>query len=291
VHVLAARDGGRFVAVTSLSGLAGQRARALASADLDADGDTDLLLGDDEGLWVWSNEGAARFVRTAAYREALAGWTATPGRGVAVAAIHVADLDNDGLVDVVTQHFPASPPVFAGAAAAAAAGEDASPAVRRVEPLLPPPAATRLAVWHNEGDGRIADVTEKSGDVGAGFTAHGLGSWDLDGDGDLDLIGAGADSMLVVLRNDGGTVHRRLELELLDPARPARAYGARVELHAGHRAVMHEMRGTTAWLGVGDAAVAELVRIVWPDGAIQNHLDVPLPPDGRLRIEPLAAPP
>ncbi len=286
VHVLVARENAPFVALAMLSGLTGQRARALACADLDADGDMDLLLGDDEGLWVWSNEGAARFVRTAANREALSGWTTTRPRGVAVAAIHVADLDNDGLVDVVSQHFTPAPPVFAHDGAGTT-NEDASPASRRIEAMLPLPAASRLAVWHNEGNGLVADVTEKSGDVMGAVTVLGVGSGDFDADGDLDLVGAGADSILVVFWNEGGTVQRRLELELVDPARPAACFGARVEVHTGARAVVSEVHGTTAWLGVGEATQADLVRVVWPDGSFQNHLDVPLPTDGRLRVERL----
>ncbi len=285
VRVLMARGADTFVDMTPLSGLSGQRARAMAGADVDADGDDDVLLGDDEGLWLWRNEGASHFVRVAAYRDALATWTTGPERGVPVAAIHVADLDNDALVDVVTQHFPAMPAAFATLAAESPVStEDTAPNLRRLEPLLDVPATTRLALWHNEGDALFTDVTSRSlgGDGLAG--AASIASGDFDRDGDLDLVGAGADSTVLFWWNVGGTVGRSVEIELVDAARPATAVGAHVELYVGELGATCTLRGAVGWLGVGSAQTADVVRIVWPDGQVQNHLDVTLPERGRLRI-------
>jgi len=284
VRVLGARATGAFAEITMLTGLWGQRARAAACADMDADGDDDILLGDDEGLWLWRNEGAGHFERAAAYREVLAAWTTDPERGVPVAAIHVADLDNDGLVDVVTQHFPAAPPVLAVASATPAGGEDTAPHLRRMEPLLEVPGETQLALWHNEGDALLSDVTVRSGEEHGALGPAPLCSADFDGDGDLDLVGTTADSTLVFLWNVGGNVGRGLEIELEGVSRPSACFGVRVELYAGTQAASVVLRGPVGWLGIGTAREADAVRILWPDGSVQSHLDVALPERGRLHL-------
>ena len=249
VRVLGARDAGAFVEITLLTGLSGQRARAAACADLDGDGDDDILLGDDEGLWLWLNEGAAHYVRAAAYREVLAAWTTDPERGVPVAAIHVADFDNDGLVDVVTQHFPAAPPVLATVTATPTASEDAAPHLRRLEPLLQVPAATQLALWHNEGNALLSDVTTRSGEEPGALGATALSSADFDRDGDLDLVGTAADSTIVFLWNMGGNVGRGVEVELEGVSRASSCFGVRVELYAGTQPSSVVLRGPVGVAG------------------------------------------
>jgi len=286
VRVLVARGPDTFVDMTVLTGMSGQRARALAGADVDADGDDDVLLGDDEGLWLWSNEGASHFARVAAYRDALATWSTGPERGVPVAAIHIADLDNDALVDIVTQHFSAQPSAVAThALESTGSTEDTAPNQRRLEPLLEVPATTHLAFWHNEGDALFTDVTSRALDGDGVAGAASIASGDFDRDGDLDLVGAGADSTVQFWWNVGGTVGRSVEIELVDATRPAMAVGAHVELFVGELGATCRLRRAVGWLGVGNAQTADVVRIVWPDGHVQNQLDVALPERGRLRIQ------
>jgi tetratricopeptide (TPR) repeat protein len=282
LRVLAGRSAG-FVDTSTLTGLGGQRARALACADLDADGDLDLLLGNDEGLWAWSNLGWGRFECRAAYRETRPGW-ADPPRGVCVASIAVVDVDNDGLPDVLTLHFPEPPPALvAETTAESPSGEDTAPSARRLAPLLPVPAAVRPALWRNEGNCVFSEVADRAGIDLLGLAPARPVAADFDRDGDLDLACVGADSLVRVLWNPGSSTGRGLEVDLVDPSRPSACHGARVELYTGGTCRDVLLHGPVGWIGLGAATTAQVVRIVWPDGRIENHLNVQLP-ERRLKL-------
>lgn len=255
-----------------------------AIADLDADGRPDLLLGDDQGLWLWSNLGAARFARRAAYREMRPGWAGRP-RGVAVAATAVLDLDNDGLADLMTLHFREPPPVFATSAETAPPeGEDTAPSSRRLAQFLAVPAAARPALWRNEGNGVFAEIAETAGIDRLALHPAPPVAADFDRDGDLDLACVGADSMLCLLWNQGGNTSRRLELEVAPPGRASSCHGAVVELYSGASSRSVSLRGPVGWIGLGALQVADVVRVLWPDGSADNFFDVDLLGPGRLKL-------
>ncbi|UCE02764.1 MAG: VCBS repeat-containing protein [Candidatus Latescibacterota bacterium] len=284
ILILGGRGDGTFVERTLTSGLVGRRARAAAATDIDADGDCDLLLGDDEGLWVWGNVGAGRFGLMAAYRETQSAWSGEPHRGVAVAALHVADFDNDGLQDVLSLHFPSRQAEFATTTPTAASAEDTAPIARRLEPLLELPPRTRLALWRNEGNGVFSDVTSRSQLDGVDLVPRCPTSADFDADGDLDVACVGADSLVQFLWNRGGSDNRRLEMQLVDERRPSASHGARVELFAAGRVRHAQTQGAEAWIGIGRIESVDVMRIVWPDGSIDSRTHVALPEDGRLRV-------
>ena len=157
-------------------------------------------------------------------------------------------------------------------------------ALRRLEPLLDVPQYTRLALWNNEDNMLFADVTAASGCNETLVSAAAVASGDFNGDGTLDLVAAGPDSSLLFLWSHGGTVHRRVELELVEATRPAAAIGARIELHRGIRATHRTLRAPKLPLGIGDAEVADVLRVQWPDGSVQSSFDVPLI-KGPLRLQ------
>ncbi len=283
VRVLGALESG-FVDVTSRSELLGERARAVACADVDADGNLDVLLGDDEGLWLWTNRGTGRFERRAAYRETDSAWSTRVPRGVAVSALYLADLDNDGFQDAITLHFPERKPEFATTVSAPDTDEDTSPASRRLVPLLDVPAVSRLAVWRNEGRGVFGDLAEATGVNGMPLLSTPPRALDLDRDGDLDLACVGPDSVVRVLWNLDAPKSRRLEIQLVDSERPASIQGARVEVY-DDKGVRHAVpRGTVAHIGVGTLTGADVLRVVWPDGHVENYFDVRFPESYRLKV-------
>jgi tetratricopeptide (TPR) repeat protein len=281
--VLGAREAG-FVDSSLPAALSGQRGRAVACNDVDADGDLDILLGDDEGLWLWANRGAGRFERRAAYRETNSAWFAKSPRGVAVSALYLADLDNDGFQDAITLHFPEPPAEFATAVEKNGGDEDTAPTSRRIAPLLEVPPVSRLALWRNEGRGVFADLAEASGVNGMGLLSTPPRAIDLDRDGDLDLACVGPDSLVRLLWNIDAPKHRRLEIELIHEQRPSSCQGARVEIYGDTGARHAVLRGSVARIGVGNLVGADVLRVVWPDGRVENYFDVTFPESYRLQV-------
>ena len=89
---------------------------------------------------------------------------------------------------------------------------------------------------------------------------------------------------MIFLWNVGGNVGRGIEIELEGVSRPSACFGVRVELYAGTQPASVVLRGPVGWLGIGTAREADAVRILWPDGSVQSHLDVALPERGRLHL-------
>jgi len=133
-------------------------------------------------------------------------------------------------------------------------------------------------VFRNEGNGRFADATATSGDLGGlRLAARGLGVADLDGDGRLDLaIGALSGGYRVLLNE---TVPAGNALELLPVAGADRrtVLGTKVIVTAGGRRQVQELvlrpsYASGAWVplhfGLGGAGSADTVEVV-PPGATE----------------------
>jgi len=184
-----------------LEPVTGAPVQAAAAADLDADGDIDLVTAGGEGIRLWSNTGQG------AFRDAT-----PPGLEV-VAAADVAllpvDLDHDVDLDVVVT-FPSGTTLL----------ENLRHGQFRAVPL-PGPGGTAVECLDADGDGGWDIVT--AGTTGIHVVAggppegarpvaeplhpsatpcRGLLAWDHDNDGRLDLVGWGADG-LVTLRGRG----------------------------------------------------------------------------------------
>lgn len=282
LHLWAGRQHGRFSDVTRQSGLDGLRARAVALADLDADGHDDLLLGDDEALWIHFNRGSLQFERTAAYRDARSEWSGEQERGVPVVSIQVADFDNDGKLDVLTQHFkdPEARRVVARSAQSAqemlqhpeGGREDTAP--RSGGALLEVPERVRLALWRNEGHGILTDVTVRAGLDAQWTQPRAPLVADLDQDGDLDMACVGPDHNVHLLwsRNEGQ--NRRVVFEWGSIEQAHRAYGARIDAYAGRRVLQTRAAQGVVSLGIGTLEDIDVLRLRWSDGSVQNVLDL-----------------
>lgn len=85
------RDGTDF---TEVGGLGGQTIAAVAAADVDRDGDIDLVTGAGGTLVLWRNDGSGTFATDGAALSAA-------GRVSAVSALALGDLDNDGNPELV----------------------------------------------------------------------------------------------------------------------------------------------------------------------------------------------
>ncbi|HXJ56643.1 MAG TPA: CRTAC1 family protein [Verrucomicrobiae bacterium] len=136
-------------------------------------------------------------------------------------------------------------------------------------------------LYHNNGDGTFTKVLDSI------VVNDGADSWasawgDYDNDGFLDLFVGNFDSANFLYHNNGNDNHW-LKFRLIGTRSNRAAIGAKVRLHATINGQsfwqMREVSGGDGLMGqnslhvhfgLGDATNAELVRIEWPSGTVQE---------------------
>ena len=162
------------------------------------------------------------------------------------------DYDNDGYIDLV------------------AVGENAS-------------GKAEIKLLRNLGTKGFADVTAEVGldklslsDPSAVVVA------DYDGDGAADLLITQKNGSPVLLRNEGGTANNSLRLALKGLNDNKSGIGTKVEVFAGGQSQKFELTGAgylgqsnvDIIAGLGKAKQADVVRMLWPSGVIQDEIEV-----------------
>ncbi|MGA2647398.1 MAG: FG-GAP-like repeat-containing protein [Candidatus Sulfotelmatobacter sp.] len=217
----------------------------VAVLDFDHDGWMDLAfthLGV-PGITLWRNNHGKTFDQIDL---PITNWIAAYG----VAAI---DYDNDGWVDLV------------------AVGETKD---RKGE----------VRLFRNLGAGGFKDVTA---DVGLDKVQlkepRAIITGDYDGDGATDLLITQNHGPAVLLRNEGGNQNHWLRLSLKGLADNKSAIGTKVEVFAGGNRQKFEIAGSNGYLGqnstaivvgLGDAKEADIVRMTWPTGVLQDEVNI-----------------
>ena len=153
-------------------------------------------------------------------------------------------------------------------------------------------------LFENTGDGRFRDV---SADAGAPFSqpavSRGLATGDLDGDGGVDVVLSRNGGPLAIGRNATPARGPWLSLRRGGSGGHRSAIRPRVTVPAGGRTVRRQVMGASSYLsvadrrihaGLGAAARAEAVDIVWPDGTAQSL--GPLDGDAFYRVRQGGAP-
>jgi len=237
---------GRFKATSPLQSLHVAES-GVAVLDFDHDGWMDLAFthfwGGTSGLTLWRNNHGESFGQV---RLPDTHWV----RAYGVAAI---DYDNDGWVDLV------------------AVGETKE-------------GKGEVRLFRNLGPDGFKDVTT---DVGLDKInlkdPRAVIVGDYDNDGAPDLLITQNHGPAVLLRNEGGNQNHWLRLNLKGLADNKSAIGTKVEVFAGGNRQKFEIAGSSGYLGqnspyltvgLGQAKVADVVRMLWPTGVLQDEIEV-----------------
>jgi tetratricopeptide (TPR) repeat protein len=106
---------------------------------------------------------------------------------------------------------------------------------------------------------------------------------DYDGDGATDLLITQNHGPAVLLRNEGGNQNHWLRLSLKGLNDNKSAIGTKVEVFAGGNRQKFEIAGSNGYLGqnstdivvgLGDSKDADIVRMLWPTGVLEDEIQV-----------------
>jgi hypothetical protein len=253
---------GLFAGVALSQDARQQAGMGLDAADYDGDGDLDLFLTHfaQDYNTLYQNEGDMFF--TDASHQAGLAETSIPYLGWGTSFM---DADNDGLVDV----FIANGHVYPGIESL---GQGAK-------------FRQRKQLYRNLGGGRFQEMTEAVG--GALLieqSARGSTIGDYDNDGDVDVLVINLDEPPTLLRNETENGNHWISLHLVGTKSNRSAIGAVVEIVAGGKRQLAEVRSGGSYLshndmrlhfGLGGTAIVEQLEVRWPSGLRQRFEKIP----------------
>jgi hypothetical protein len=238
----------------------------VAAGDVDGDGRTDLLVTnlDLETNALYANLGDSLFSDARFSSRLAAADRLTVGFGAALA-----DFDQDGDLDLVVAN---------------------GHIIHNVEEFgTGTTYRQRNQLFENRGDATFLEVAESGLDVVR--SSRGLAVGDLDGDGDLDLAISNSNDLAEVYENIAWPAAAWLAIDLLGAEGNRLGIGARVEIKAGDRRQIREVRtsssyqsqhASTAHFGLGASRDLVETRVRWPGGGMLAVRS--LPASRRVRI-------
>jgi enediyne biosynthesis protein E4 len=135
----------------------------------------------------------------------------------------------------------------------------------------------KTLIYRNLGNGRFADVTSEAGPALASLRpSRGLAIGDLDGDGQPEIVIVNMNERPGLLKNTGAHGNA-VRIRLIGTKSNRSAIGARVEVTAGGRTRVDEVRSGDSYLsqsdltlhfGLGEVLVVDRIRVRWPSGAV-----------------------
>jgi hypothetical protein len=230
-----------------------QAGMGVAVGDYDANGLFDLYVTNfaEDTNTLYRNLGAMTFSDVTAAARAASASRPNIGWGTGLA-----DFDNDGWPDL----FVANGHVYPDA-----------DRLKGISRYLQP-----KELYRNLGNGRFEEISSGvAGDLSAPRPARGAAFGDYDNDGDIDVLVINVNSMPSLYRNDGGSRKAWIGFRLIGSSSNRDAIGARVEIEAGGRTQVGEVRSGGSYLshndmrvhfGVGSAERVDRIRIRWPNG-------------------------
>ena len=290
---------GTFTNWTVETGLGGSGATTSATlSDINNDRAVDLLVtGSSSAPTVWLNPREGRFRAMPLYD--AAGLASSVG-------IYVFDFNKDGWMDVAVTH--------AGAPGVTLWRNVEGKRFERVP--LPVSDATRgwgvtaidfdndgwidlavvletahglgLRILRNLGEQGFEDVSAKLGlDKIKLADPRSLIAADVDDDNAADLVVSQLNGAPVVLHNEGGNRNHALRIKFKGLADSKTGLGTKVEVFAGPLWQKWEVAGAAGYMsqgppeilaGLGSADHADIVRMLWPTGVLQDEIEVAAKP-------------
>lgn len=182
---------GRFVSLAKQAGLSESRySIGCCAGDYDNDGFADIFITNEQGNSLYRNNGDGT------YSEIAGAWSS--GQSMCTSAGFV-DYDHDGRLDLFICRY------MDYVLADNPACNDANGRLAYCSPHVYRP--TRCRLYHNEGDGGFADVSESSGVAGAIARGMGIACADYNEDGWIDLfVSSDLHQNLLFVNNGDGTL-------------------------------------------------------------------------------------
>ena len=130
-----------------------------------------------------------------------------------------------------------------------------------------------LLLFHNDGKGNFIDVSQILPDEPK--SGRQIALFDYNEDGDLDLVIAGLNGGVSLLRNDGGNINHYVNMKLVGlRAGSAKnnhfGIGAKVEMRSGDLYQTMVVTDPNLHFGLGNRTKADVIRITWTNGVPQN---------------------
>ncbi len=238
-----------------------QAGMGVAVGDYDGDGNFDIYITTfaEDTNTLFRNLGRMSFLDVTAESGAARASRANLGWGTAFA-----DFDNDGWPDLFVANGHVYPDV-----------DQLNETSRYLQPK---------ELYRNLGNGRFAEVSATTGgDLSIPRPARGAAFGDYDNDGDIDVLVINMNLPPNLYRNDGGNRNSWIGFRLVGTSSNRDAIGARVEIEAGGRKQVDEVRSGGSYLshsdmrvhfGLGSADRVDKVRVQWPSGKIETLTNV-----------------